>query len=203
MSTNLPNFDKAEYVSETPHVAETQPPAGDTIPAPRPMFSSIPDGPFASWDVDATAPVEGEGRLVKAIAYGIPAMLAGSLAYAAFAIVTHIEIGFLALFLGIFIAKAMMAGSNNVGGQAYQISAAVLTYFCVSLAAIPEILWAIHSHGKDIGHINLYGIFILLKYGVASPFLELASSPFNGIIGLIIIYAGIRGAWRVTAGKRS
>ena len=36
--------------------------------------------------------------------------------------------------------------------------------------------------------------------GLASPFLELGSSPLNGLIGLVILSVGIRIAWQLTRG---
>jgi hypothetical protein len=43
------------------------------------------------------------------------------------------------------------------------------------------------------------GLAVLV--GLASPFLEL-QDPFHGIIGLIILFVGIRIAWRLTAGVK-
>jgi hypothetical protein len=43
------------------------------------------------------------------------------------------------------------------------------------------------------------GVAVLV--GLASPFLEL-QDPFHGIIGLIILFVGIRIAWRLTAGVK-
>jgi hypothetical protein len=40
----------------------------------------------------------------------------------------------------------------------------------------------------------------LALIGLASPFLELSASPFNGLIGLVILMVGIRIAWRLTRG---
>jgi len=37
--------------------------------------------------------------------------------------------------------------------------------------------------------------------GLASPFLELGSSPLNGLIGLVILFVGIRIAWQLTRGR--
>lgn len=37
--------------------------------------------------------------------------------------------------------------------------------------------------------------------GLASPFLELASDPFHGLIGLVILLIGVRIAWRMTRGR--
>jgi hypothetical protein len=41
----------------------------------------------------------------------------------------------------------------------------------------------------------------LLIIGLASPILELAN-PIGGVIGLLILMAGIVMAWRITAAKR-
>jgi hypothetical protein len=43
------------------------------------------------------------------------------------------------------------------------------------------------------------GLMVLV--GLASPFLEL-QDPFHGVIGLIILFVGIRIAWRLTAGVK-
>jgi hypothetical protein len=42
---------------------------------------------------------------------------------------------------------------------------------------------------------------LMALVGLASPFLEL-QDPFHGIIGLIILFVGIRIAWRLTAGVK-
>jgi hypothetical protein len=41
---------------------------------------------------------------------------------------------------------------------------------------------------------------VLTVIGLASPFLDLAN-PAHGVIGLIILFVGIRIAWRLTAGN--
>ena len=41
----------------------------------------------------------------------------------------------------------------------------------------------------------------LLFAGLVSPFLEL-QDPFHGVIGLIILFVGIRIAWQLTAEKK-
>jgi hypothetical protein len=41
---------------------------------------------------------------------------------------------------------------------------------------------------------------ILTLLGLASPFLEL-SNPTHGIIGLVILFVGMRIAWKITAGR--
>jgi hypothetical protein len=46
------------------------------------------------------------------------------------------------------------------------------------------------SAGKAVG--------VLALLGIASPFLEL-EDPVHGIIGLVILFVGIRFAWQFTA----
>jgi hypothetical protein len=49
-----------------------------------------------------------------------------------------------------------------------------------------------HGFGRAIGYLALIGL--------ASPFLELGSDPFHGLIGLVILLVGIRIAWKMTRG---
>lgn len=49
------------------------------------------------------------------------------------------------------------------------------------------------SVGEWLGRVALLGL--------ASPFLQLRGDPFWGAMGLIILFIGIRIAWRITAGK--
>lgn len=44
-------------------------------------------------------------------------------------------------------------------------------------------------------------IAVLALIGLASPFLELAS-PISGLIGLVILFVGVRIAWSMTAGNK-
>jgi hypothetical protein len=174
MSDDL-NFDRAQYTSAPPILPSE-------APVPEYYRANASDG---------TA-------FAKAIVFGLGAAIVSSLLYAAFTIVTHIEIGYVALGVGYLVGKAMMTGSANRGGRNYQIAACILTYFAVSMAAVPEILWSIHKDGKDISRISAHGMLVLARYGVASPFLSLTEG-FGGIIGLFILFIAIRAAWRLTS----
>ncbi len=49
--------------------------------------------------------------------------------------------------------------------------------------------------------MNLFSALMYLGLiGLASPFLELAD-PFHGLIGLVILFVGLRIAWKTTAGS--
>jgi hypothetical protein len=54
-------------------------------------------------------------------------------------------------------------------------------------------------HTKHMRLAKAIGVLALL--GIASPLLDL-QNPVHGIIGLVILFVGIRFAWRFTAGRR-
>jgi hypothetical protein len=168
--------------------------------------------------------------------------LLGLMLYAAFGILTGLMIGYVSLAVGYIVGKAMKMGSGGMGGRRYQVTAALLTYAAVSIAAIPIYIsqvvkdkkaekqalvqhtlpppaapapqqapaanssaipqkapWQSPGEPKkpSMGFGAALGLAVLI--GLASPFLEL-QNPFQGIIGLIILFVGIRIAWRLTAG---
>jgi hypothetical protein len=93
-------------------------------------------------------PKDSHSAFVRALTFGIGAAILGLILYAAFGIITGIEIGYISLAVGWLIGKAMRKGSNGVGGRRYQITAAVLTYAAVSMAAIPISLSQISKTGS-------------------------------------------------------
>lgn len=161
---------------------------------------------------------------VRAILCGVGAAILGMILYATFAIVTGIVIGYAALAVGWLVGKAMVKGSNGVGGRRYQIVAVLLTYAAVSTAAIP--VWIHYSgehkpsqrqqttqseDGSELGaqgeqtarprpnFLSAMGPLLLL--GLASPFLEFSGNPLGAIIGLVILFVGMQFAWKMTAAK--
>jgi hypothetical protein len=162
---------------------------------------------------------------VRAILFGVGAAILGMILYATFAIVTGIVIGYAALAVGWLVGKAMVQGSNGVGGRRYQIVAVLLTYAAVSTAAIP--VW-IHYSGehKQSQHRQtakseegsgsgsqeesaakaprpsmFSALAMLVLLGLASPFLEFSSNPLGAMIGLVILFVGMRFAWQMTGAK--
>ncbi len=83
---------------------------------------------------------------VRALLYGIGAAVVGMILYAVFEIATGLIIGYVSLAVGWMVGTAMMKGSNGVGGRRYQITAVLLTYAAVSMAAVP--VW-IHYGNKQ------------------------------------------------------
>jgi len=127
------------------------------------------------------------------------------------------------------VGTAMMKASGGVGGRRYQIAAVLLTYAAVSMAAIPiAFYFASERHERQAQHQNhqadeqqsddsaqpatpapqprprlTLGAWLarLAMLGLASPFLELKGNPFWGAIGLVILFVGIKIAWRITQGR--
>lgn len=136
---------------------------------------------------------------VQALIYGTLAAAAGLAFYATFTIVTHFYFGYIALAVGWMVAKAMMAGSKGVGGLRYQVASALLTYAAISLASVPILIARQLQAGIPIDWSSQIGPLVL--NGLLSPFLYLRYG-FFGIIGLVILFVGIRIAVRMTKEKR-
>jgi hypothetical protein len=165
---------------------------------------------------------------MRAIFFGVGAAILGLILYATFEIVSGIVIGYASLAVGWLVGKAMIKGSNGVGGRRYQIVAILLTYGAVSMAAIPVMIDYARKHPNTFqtqkksstaapddldsgqqpqptrsGGSSGIGAALaqLALLGLASPFLELFSDPVGGLIGLVILSVGMRFAWRFTAAK--
>ena len=74
---------------------------------------------------------------MRALLFGIGAAIVGMILYATFEIMTGLIIGYVSLAVGWMVGTAMKKGSSGVGGRRYQITAALLTYAAVSMAAVP------------------------------------------------------------------
>lgn len=135
---------------------------------------------------------------VRALALGIGAAIVGLIVYAAFTIATGFYVGYIALGVGYLVAKAMKLGSGGIGGRPYQIAAVVLTYLSIALAEIPIGLWRFRDQ-FPASHLIAAGIRFIPR-GLASPFLEMRD-PIHGLLGAVILFIGLRIAWRMTAAE--
>ena len=161
---------------------------------------TVGTGTVGAVTADAGQSSGGDGSFVLSLVLGIGAALVGLAFYATFTIVTHFYVGYVALAVGLLVGSAVKFGSKGVGGPKYQITAVVLTYAAISLAEIPILIARTIQHGAPNTDWAAMAPKLIL-WGIASPFLELQYGVF-GIIGLVILFVGLRIAWRVTAAKR-
>ena len=148
-----------------------------------------------------TKPVEhvDHARFLRGILFGGGAAVFGCAFYAAFSIVTHMYLGFIAFAVGWFIAKAMLIGSLGERGRKYQIAAAVLTYAAISMAWIPILMAAaLRDPFTQPDWAKLAAKLVV--WGLASPLLQVQFGV-SGMLGLLILAIGLRIAWRMTGVK--
>ncbi len=185
-------------------------------------------------------PQDSHPVFVRGLVFGIGGAILGLALYSAFGIITGLMIGYISLAVGYIVGKAIMKGSNGIGGRRYQIAAVLLTYAAVSMAAIPIGISQIIKQKKEqkqsmVKHAAPASVQsdqpsqatsevdpdepeqpsasgkpkmsmgaalgMLAITGLASPFLEL-QDPVHGVIGLVILFVGIRIAWSMTAGVK-
>lgn len=82
-------------------------------------------------------PSDSGGKYMRGLMFGVGGAILGLIIYATFEIATGWIIGYVSLAVGYIVGKAIKMGSRGAGGRKYQITAAVLTYAAVSLAAVP------------------------------------------------------------------
>lgn len=136
-----------------------------------------------------------ENGFLPALFTGLIGAAVGMALYAGFMVVTNLRIGYMSLLVGVIVAKAVLMGSKGVGGRRHQITAAAFTYAAVSLSIIPLIFMGRKLTVSDVG------LGQVVAAGLASPFLELQADPRRGLIGLIILFVGMKIAWKLTAAK--
>lgn len=223
-SNPTPQFGTAEYagVAGTEHCQFCRQPIGRRYYRVNSAMACAACGERAQHEL----PKDSHGRFVRALIFGIGAAILGLILYATFEIATGLIIGYVSLAVGYIVGKGIKMGSRGAGGRKYQITAVILTYAAVSLAAVPvAIEQSMKMHGPlhhvegqqpaDAGSDQQQpeqpsapqagiGAFLLQLafFGLASPFLEL-QSPVQGMIGLVILLVGIRIAWRLTAGTET
>lgn len=190
-----PQFTTAEYAPNGPKMkcgACQQPISGSYF-----KIKSAPICAGCTEKIRAQMPKDSHGAFVRAVLFGIAGALIGLALYVAFALATGLIVGLVSLAVGWIVGKAMRMGSGGVGGRRYQVVAVLLTYLAVSMSAVPI---ALYQSGR-IHHIQVaQALGRLVWLGIASPILELRDTA-SGLIGLVILFVGIRFAWRFTAGQ--
>ena len=207
--SQTPQFATAEYASDGPAMtcaACKQPIGGSYF-----QIKAAPVCPGCTAQVRAQIPRDTHAAFVRALVLGTAGALVGLALYVIFALSTGLVIGWASVAVGYLVGKAMHMGSRGIGGRRYQIVAVLLTYFAVSMAAVPIAIEQSRQHqaqtqsaetaAQPRAQVN-YGkaIATLAWVGIASPILELRD-PVNGLLGLIILFVGLRFAWQFTASR--
>jgi hypothetical protein len=211
MSDGTPQFTTAEYPARP--VALACKGCGKPLGDPYFRANGTPICPACAQAIQRQADSDTKARFARGMLFGVGGAILGLVLYVVFALVTGLMIGFVSLAVGYLVGKAITIGSGGRGGRRYQIAAVVLTYAAVSLSAVP-IAISMHNKarkaeqqtelsaptGDHAAMSPARAVATLVFVGLASPFLEL-SNPAQGLIGLVILFVGIRIAWRLTAGR--
>ena len=130
--------------------------------------------------------------LVHAALYGAGAALAGSILWAAVAILFHVQLGIIAIVVGVMVGKAVRAGSRGLGGRPQQILAVLLTYFAITTSYMLVYLHAVETNPQVPEQL-----MTLLVIFAAAPFYGLTRGV-GGLISLFIVFIALQQAWRLT-----
>lgn len=209
-SNGVPQFATADYAPDKSHLtcaACKRPITGSYY-----QINGLPACVECTTQIRTQHPPDSHTAFVKAVLFGCAGAVIGFALYVGIALATGLAIGFVSLAVGFIVGKAMHFGSGGVGGRRYQVVAALLTYVAVSMSAVPI---AIHEMRHQQAQVQSQdaaaarpsepqsiakAIGVLALVGIASPVLAL-QDPVHGLIGLVILFVGIRFAWKFTAGR--
>lgn len=149
--------------------------------------------------------------LLKAALYGGGAALAGCALYAAVAIIANLELALIAILIGYMVGRAIRYGSDGRGGRPQQILAVLLTYFAITFSYVVVYIYNASSKAPANAQqttesrpgkaepVSLGGAVVaLVSLAAVAPFLQLGSNVASGLLSLVIIFFGLRQAWRMT-----
>jgi hypothetical protein len=211
MSDGVPQFARAEYSGGAGD--PTCKSCGQPISGAYYQVNGAVTCATCAQQVKDQIPKDSHTSFARGVLFGIGGAILGLVLYVAVALTTGLIIGFVSLAVGYIVGKAVVMGSGGLGGRRYQIAAVLLTYMAVSLAAVPIAISQQMKQRSAQQHAQsgsatanapkmspAKAVATLALLGLASPFLALAD-PAHGIIGLIILFVGIRIAWRIAAGR--
>jgi hypothetical protein len=133
--SNSPQFNTAEYSSKPG--TNTCRSCNQTISGAYYRVNGAIACPNCVQQLQNQIPKDSHGAFTRGLIFGIGGAILGLIIYSAFGIVSGWVIGYLSLAVGYIVAKAILMGSGGMGGRRYQIAGVLLTYFAVSMAAIP------------------------------------------------------------------
>ena len=137
-------FEQAEFPAETSAVQEH-------VTRCNACAAAIPDVYFEAGGKVVCAPCRDKieamfhqgsrlGRGIKAVLFGTIAAALGAILYYAIMRITGLNIGLVAVVVGLMVGGAVKAGSGNRGGRFYQLLAVFLTYSAIVAMHVPEMM---------------------------------------------------------------
>jgi hypothetical protein len=211
MSDKVPQFATAEYSEKSGEPCKV---CGQAVSGAYYQVNGAKTCSKCAQRIKEQLPQDSHAAFVRGILFGVGGAILGLGIYVGFALATGLIAGLVSLAVGYIVGRAILVGSGGVGGRRYQVAAVLLTYIAVSLAAVPI---ALSQHVKQRSaqsqsqasetangspKMNVSkAVATLALIGLVSPFLGL-SNPMQGVIGLIILFVGLRIAWRMTAGRQ-
>ena len=135
-------FDEAEFSAEPP-AAKMPTCASCQQPIPDAYFEvagKVVCGDCRERIEAAYRSGSGLVRFMKASVFGLGAAFAGGLIYYITVRVTGLNIGLIAILVGIIVGQAVRSGSGNRGGLAYQFLAVFLTYSAIVAMNAPLVI---------------------------------------------------------------
>lgn len=146
-------------------------------------------------------------RFARATVFGMIAATLGALLYFAIVWISGLELGLVAIVVGLMVGWAVAKGADHRGGLVYQLLAVALTYTAIVTAYVPMIAKGIElgsqqtssSEPVQFDEASLKAItpsagawILAVPFAFAAPFLAGAQN----FMGWIIIAIGLYEAWR-------
>jgi hypothetical protein len=158
----------------------------------------------------------------RAALFGIGAAVAGAIVYYAVIAITNFEIGIVAIAIGYMVGWGVRKGAG-VPGRRFQVLSVTLTYLAVGLAYTPLAVQEILKKKENtvvVRHDSTTGtavaedstkssagggsvamaVIVAIALIVLLPILSIVMSLPSGLISALIIFIGLRMAWRMTGG---
>jgi hypothetical protein len=128
-------------------------------------------------------------RFFRAALFGIGAGLAGALLWYGVAKLFNMQLGLIAVVVGLAVGSAVRKGSDGRGGLAYQILAVVITYCCIVLTYVPELYTLSAKEHPGAPAVALTVLAVIVAF--IAPILS------GNIIGILIIGFALWEAWKI------
>lgn len=149
-------------------------------------------------------------RFARATLFGIGGVVLGSGIYFAVLRLTGVQLGLVAILVGLIVGAAVRKGSDRRGGTAYQLLAVFLTYTAIVMTSIPDIVDNARrqaqaqprpkpaAQARPMGVGRALGLLTLASLAlVALAFAMPILGPGHAPVMLLIIGFALWEAWKI------